>query len=520
MATKKAGTIESRRVRAGTVLAPMKLEGVGDFVTRSMYIYGSEVNEDRSVPSFQDGLKPVQRRLLWAASKVAMSKVKAALPVANCMGLYHPHGDLSIYGALVTMVNANVPMMIGLGNWGSLIDPPAAMRYTNTHLSKFGLTFLQREYLAVTPKVPNYDSTLEEPLYLPALLPNIFMNATSGIGVGVRTELPSYTPVSLLTMCIRLLDNEDLQPVDWARGLVFYDTWGAQLVKSKANMDSLKAFYTKGSTTGSVSFFAPVEFDEAKKQILIRKFVPNVRIESSDKKRNEKNNVKELGLGVIDKIKRMALVDSVDSDAGLSYIVQCKKTANMNECKALHARIQTMFTAKQCFNIFVTERNPGEDGKYKVNFHNCSVPEVLIKWLKFRLKTEVASIGWRITEQEKAIAYTRLMILACNHIDSLIRIVRKKPALSKDAICKAFMALLKVTEPEARAVMELRLHQLSSLDQGDMEAKLTEQLKVLKQLQRDLKRPVTIVREYLMTMKDRFLPFNGTNPQQYQFVIK
>ena len=114
----------------------------------------------------------------------------------NCMGKYHPHGDVSLYSSLVNMVNSNVPTMIGLGGWGSLIDPASAMRYTNTMLSTYGTTFLQKEYLAVTPKVPNYDSTLEEPLYLPALLPNIFLNPTSGIGVGIRTEMPAYTPVS------------------------------------------------------------------------------------------------------------------------------------------------------------------------------------------------------------------------------------------------------------------------------------------------------------------------------------
>ena len=514
-------TIE-RRTSAGSDLAPLKLEAVGDFVKRSMHIYGSEVNEDRAVPSFQDGFKPVQRRLLWASSKVASStsatgKVKSAMPVAESMGKYHPHSDSSLYGALVTMVNGNTPTMIGLGNWGSLIDPPAAMRYTNTHMSKYGATFLQRDYLAVTPKVPNYDSTLEEPLYLPALLPNVFMNAAEGIGVGVRTGLPAYTPDSLIRMCIRLLNREELTAGDWAKGLVFYNSWGAELVKTKDNMSALKDFYK--TSGGTVAFFAPVEFDEVKKQILINKFVPGVRIESSEKKRNEKDNKKESGLGVIDKIKRMPIVDNIDSGQGLAYIVQCKKTANVNECKALHAKIQSMFTVKQSYNIFVTERQPDVDGKYKVTFHNCSVPEVLVKWLKFRVRLEVNALTWRITELEKAIAYTELMIHACDHIDALIKIVRRKPALNKDEICRAFMKLLKVDEASAKQVMDLRLHQLSALDQNELEAKLKEQNKALKILQKDVKQPVRVVKEYLESMIGKFKPFNGTNPQQHQWIL-
>ena len=388
---------------------------------------------------------------------------------------------------------------------------------TNSHLSKYGKTFLNSDYLAVTPKVDNYDSTLEEPLYLPALLPNVFMNSVAGIGVGVVTKMPAYTPESLLTMCIRVLEKEELTSTDWAKGLVFYDPWGAELVKSKANFLALKTFYENSS--GTVEFYAPVTFDESRKQIHITKFVPGVRIESSDKKRNEKSNAKETGLGVIDRIARMQIVDYVDSGEGLAYIVQCKRSANLNECKALHEKIQSMFTAKQSFNIFVTERLPDVDGKYKVAFHNCSVPEVLVKWLKFRLRLEVNSLTWRIGEQEKVIRYTALMIHACNYIDALIKIVRRKPSLTKPEICAAFMKLLKVTEPEAKAVMELRLHQLSSLDQSDLEAKLVEQQKVLKQLQRDVKRPVHMVKTYLESMKEQFKKFNGTNPQQYQWVV-
>lgn len=517
MATRTSKSAVRRTSSGTTNLAHLKKEGVGDFVMRSMHIYGSEVNEDRAVPSLQDGFKPVQRRLVWASSKVATSKVKSAMPVSEAMGKYHPHGDTSLYGALVTMVNGNVPTMIGLGNWGSLIDPPAAMRYTNTMLSKYGSSFLNREYLAVTPMVDNYDSTLKEPLYLPALLPNIFLNGASGIGVGVKTDLPAYTPESLLTMCIRLLDKEDITPLQWAKGLVFYNPWGAEVVKSPANTAALKAFYSGSS--GTVAFYAPVKFDEARKQIIIDRYVPGVRIESSDKKRNEKTNTKETGLGVIDKIKRMALVDNVDSGDGLAYIVQCKRSANLNECKALHAKIQTMFTAKQSFNIFVTERMPDVDGKYKVQFHNCSVPEVLYRWLKFRLRLEVNSLNWRIGEQQKAIEFTKLMILVCDHVDAIIKIVRAKPALSKEEMRKRVSKLLKCTDEQAHTVLERQLYQLSTMDQNALTAKLAEQVKTLKDLQRDVKRPIHVVRTYLDAMRTRFKSFNGTNPQQFQWVL-
>lgn len=517
----KPTNTERRRSSAGTVnLAKLKKEGVGDFVTRSMYVYGSEVNEDRAIPSFQDGFKPVQRRLVWSASKVATSKQKSALVVGEAMGKYHPHSDTGVYGAMVNMVNSNVPTITGLGGWGSLIDPASAMRYTNAFLSKFGAEFLKREYLAVTPKVPNYDSTLEEPLYLPALLPNIFLNPSSGIGVGVRTDIPAYTPKSLLSMCIRVLNKEELSSADWAKGLEFHEPWGAKVSKTKTNVLALKEFYKTGQ--GSIEFFAPVELDEGKKQLKIKYFVPGVRIESSDKKRNEKSAVgaksKDTGLGLIDRVRKIAQVEQVYTDGGLSYVVQIKKSTNMNECKAVQAQVQKMMTAKQSFNVFTTERIPAEDGKYTVKFYNCSVPEVLVMWLKFRLRLEVASLKWRIGEQEQAIAYTRLLIKACANLDVIFAILKKR--LDKAALCRALEKALKISESQAKQVMELRVHQLSKLDQDQQELRLKEQLKELARLEKDVKRPVHVVRTYLTEMRERFVEFLGTNPQQVQFQLK
>jgi topoisomerase-4 subunit A len=521
--SKSAKGLAGRRSSAGTTnLSPLKTESVGDFATRAMYIYGSEVNEDRAIPSYQDGLKPVQRRLLWAASRVAMTKQKSALPVSEAMGRFHPHGDVGIYGALVNMVNNNVPIVTGLGGWGSLIDPPSAMRYTNCLLSKFGAEFIRKEYLAVTPRVPNYDSTMTEPLYLPALLPNIFVNPSSGIGVGVRSDIPAYTPKSLITMCVRVLNNEKLTPADWAKGLEFHEPWGGKLLRTKVNMAALRSFYETGN--GSISFYAPVSLDETKKQIAIKYFVPGVRIESSDKKRNEKTatgNGKgaEQGLGLIDKIRRIAQVENVYTDGGLSYVVQIRRTTNMNECELLLKRIQTMLTAKQSFNVFTTVRKPAAEESYAVKFFNVAVPEVLVMWLKFRIKLEVDSLNWRIGEQEAAIAYTELLILVCSGLDKLIEILKRR-LKDKDELRLAIQKAYKITSEQAKMVMVLQVHQLSRVDLDQQQLKLKEQQAELKSLQRDVKRPVHVVRTYLEAMADRFVLFNETNPQQQQWVLK
>ena len=180
------------------------------------YEYGVAVNEDRSVPCNIDGLKPVARRVLWAAysmgSRANGKPVKSARIVGEAMGKYHPHGDKAIYDTMVGMVNATVGSMYGQGNWGTLSDPtPAAMRYTESKLNKYSESvFFDNFYLPAIDYVPNYDGMNKEPLVLPALLPNLLLNGTFGIGVGVSTSIPSYTLKSLMKVIKKALKGETI----------------------------------------------------------------------------------------------------------------------------------------------------------------------------------------------------------------------------------------------------------------------------------------------------------------------
>ena len=154
-------------------MAPVADKDLLSFVEHSMGIYGREVNLERSVPDFRDGLKPVVRRLLWAMHQLpGDGTYKSARLVGDTMGRFHPHGDSSLYGALVTAVNNPVPPFIGIGNWGTLVDPAAAHRYTNLKMSTYGRLFFGKNYTPITDFVPNFDRSDKEPLVLPALLPN------------------------------------------------------------------------------------------------------------------------------------------------------------------------------------------------------------------------------------------------------------------------------------------------------------------------------------------------------------
>ena len=203
----------TKKTKPSTALAAIPEESLVAHVRASMTIYGQEVNLERAIPDFRDGLKPVVRRSLWALSQIGIdSRIKAARIVGDTLGKYHPHGDASCYSAVVNIVNSPVPTIEGEGNWGTLVDPPAAMRYTNASMSFYGKMFFGKNYRPVTELVHNFDRTHKEPLVLPALLPNLLFNGSQGIGLGLITSIPAFTPGSVLKMMVRILEKEDLSP--------------------------------------------------------------------------------------------------------------------------------------------------------------------------------------------------------------------------------------------------------------------------------------------------------------------
>lgn len=466
------------------VLAPVLDKSIGEFARHAMRTYGVEVNEGRSIPALQDGLKPVARRILWAAHFIAKEKVKSARLVGEVIGKYHPHGDASPSAALTTMVSQPTPTLMGIGNWGTLIDSAAAVRYTNLHLSTYGLQFLHRNYLPVTPMSPNYDDRDVEPVYLPSLLPNILINDNMGIGVGVATSLPAFTPTSLLKLLLRLLDKEQMEPIDYAKALEFFEPWGGIVVKSKLNRSAVLDFMS--NTSGSIEFESPLEEQREAKRILLNKFAPHLNLDK-----------------FVTACRLIPGVDSVYSGKGLSFVVQVKRTVNFNDYDAIVAKVRRLTTTKQKFSLYVSDRKPYLDEKtgktaYTVDFHSLTVPQLLLKWLKFRIQLEADSLDWQIVQQEKELAYLTLLIHACDHLDVIFAALRKADPATH--IAKG----LSISLDDAKQILELKVRQLSKLDQDALKLKLSEVKAKLKVLQTKRKRPAQSVRAYFEHCLERF----------------
>src|SRR5690554_5968746 len=193
---------------------PMRRFTEDAYLNYSMYVI-----MDRALPHIGDGLKPVQRRIIYAMSELGLSALakykKSARTVGDVLGKFHPHGDSACYEAMVLMAQPfsyRYPLVDGQGNWGSPDDPKsfAAMRYTKARLSPYAQTLLSELEQGTVDWVPNFDGTLEEPALLPARLPNVLLNGATGIAVGMATDIPPHNLREVVDACIRLLDDPRL----------------------------------------------------------------------------------------------------------------------------------------------------------------------------------------------------------------------------------------------------------------------------------------------------------------------
>jgi len=469
--------------------------GLLAFVEDQMRIYGKETNLERAIPDFRDGMKPVTRRLLYALSNLPKAQLmKSARLVGEVIGKFHPHGDSSILGALSTLVNYATPPIDGTGNWGTLIDPPAAMRYTNVTMSKYGALFFGKHYAPVVPYVPSYDGKDKEPLVLASLLPNLLFNGTNGIGVGVRTCIPAFTPQSVLKTMLRLLDGDQLTTRDYVKGLEFYYQYGGKPKKTKENFKLISDFFE--STKGSVLWESDISVEREQKRIVFEKFAPGI------------NPITFID----DKVKPLAQVARAYQARGLTYIIEARKDLNFVEFDKLVDLIKKMSSSRESYEVYVTERKEleGSEGKYEVDFFTCSIPDLITKWIKWRVKLEATSLDYQIGLTEKDIAYLELLIYACDHLDVIFKALRTPDPAA--GIVKG----LKITVEQANQILDLKVRQLSKLDQDALKDRLKAAQDHLGVLKAKRKKPSAQVRNFLAAALNRvedYTRFSGT----YQF---
>lgn len=421
---------------------------------------------DRALPHIGDGLKPVQRRIVYAMSELGLKSSakykKSARTVGDVLGKFHPHGDSACYEAMVLMAQPfsyRYPLVDGQGNWGAPDDPKsfAAMRYTESRLSKYADVLLKEVSQGTVDWVPNFDGTLQEPSVLPSRLPNLLLNGTTGIAVGMATDIPPHNLREVGGACIHLLNNPnaDLEElVNYIQGPDF--PTGGEIITPKA--DIVKLYETgKGQIKARARFTmeeGEIVVNELPHQVSGSKVLEQIAAQMQAKKlpmvvdlRDESDHENPTRLVIVPKSSRVD-VDSVMTHLFATTDLEKSYRVNMNVI--------------------------GLDGLPQVK----PLKNFLSEWLRFRIDVVRRRLQFRLDKVLSRLHILEGLLIAYLNIDEVIEIIRteEKPKVE-------LMSRFGLTDVQAESILELKLRHLAKLEEMRIKGEQEELEKERKQLE-------------------------------------
>jgi topoisomerase IV subunit A len=440
-----------------------------EFTEKAYLDYSMYVILDRALPHVADGLKPVQRRIVYAMSELGLSALskhkKSARTVGDVLGKYHPHGDSACYEAMVLMAQPfsyRYPLIDGQGNWGSPDDPKsfAAMRYTEARLTPYAQTLLAELEQGTVDWLPNFDGTLDEPALLPARLPNLLLNGSTGIAVGMATDIPPHNLREVVDACIRLLDEpatEIEQLCELVRGPDFPTE--AEIVTPRAD---ILRMYQSGN--GSIRLRARYEEDDdgiiitaLPYQVSGAKIMEQIAAQMQAKKlpmvedlRDESDHENPTRLLIIPRSRR---IDVGQLMSHLFATTDLERTYRVN------------------MNLI------GLDGKPRVK----NLRTILSEWLDYRVRTVTRRLQHRLDKVLARLHILAGLLIAFLNIDEVIAIIR-----SEDEPKPVLMARFGLSSEQAEAVLELKLRHLAKLEEVKIRGEQDALEQERKQLQETL----------------------------------
>lgn len=427
------------------------------FTEKAYLDYSMYVILDRALPHLGDGLKPVQRRIVYAMSDLGLSASskpkKAARTVGDVLGKFHPHGDSACYEAMVLMAQPfsyRYPLIDGHGNWGSQDDPKsfAAMRYTEARLTKYAQVLLAEIEQGTVDWVPNFDGTLDEPSILPAQLPNLLLNGTSGIAVGMSTDIPPHNLREVAKALIHLLDEPDAtlgQIMKHIKGPDF--PTGGELVSPR---EDLVQIYKTG--TGTLRMRAKWELENG--DIVIRE----LPYQTSGAKVLEQ-------IAAQMRAKKLPMMEDLRDESdheSPTRLVLTPRNAKVDvEALMNHLFATTDLERTVRVNLNVI----GLDGRPRV----YDLKSLLTEWLSFRRETVKRRLNHRLERVTRRLHILDGLLAAYLNLDEVIRIIR-----TEDEPKPVLMKRFKLTDVQAEAILETKLRHLAKLEEmkirGEQEA--------------------------------------------------
>jgi len=440
----------------------LNFEGVerqplAEFTEKAYLDYSMYVILDRALPFIGDGLKPVQRRIVYAMSELGLNASakykKSARTVGDVLGKFHPHGDSACYEAMVLMAqdfSYRYPLVDGQGNWGSPDDPKsfAAMRYTESKLSKYAEVLLQELGQGTVDWVPNFDGTMEEPNSLPARLPNVLLNGSTGIAVGMATDISPHNLREVATACIRLLDEPKATVEDLCTHIQGPDyPTDAEIISSR---EEILNIYQTGK--GSIRARAIYEIEDG--DIVLTALPHQVS-----------------GNKILEQIaqqmtaKKLPMVEDIRDESDHENPTRLVLVPRSNRID-IEQLMNHLFATTDLERSYRVNMNMiGIDGRPSVK----NIRVILKEWLTYRIQTVRNRLNWRLDKINTRLHLLEGLLIAFLNIDEVIKIIREseKP---KPALIERF----KLTELQADYVLDTKLRQLARLEEMKIRAEQEE----------------------------------------------
>jgi DNA gyrase subunit A len=466
---------------------------IEDEMKKSYIDYAMSVIVGRALPDVRDGLKPVHRRVLFAMNELGLSHnkpyKKSARIVGEVLGKYHPHGDTSVYDTLVRLVqdfSLRYPLADGQGNFGSLDgDNAAAMRYTEARLASISNELLDDIDKATVDFTPNFDESLEEPVVLPARVPNLLINGSNGIAVGMATNIPPHNLKEVADGIVALIDNPAITIKELSKIIKGPDFPTAGLILGR---EGIRSAYQTGRGRIVIRAKAFIETSEKKKDAIIITEIP-YQVNKANLIQSIANLVESKRIEGIHDIR-----DESDRD-GMRVVIEIKKDAMpqviLNQLYK-HTQMQDTFGVIMLALV---------DGQPRV----LTLKQMLEHFVEFRVEVIMRRTRFELDKAEKRAHILEGYKIAIANLDKIIKLIRaaKSPEEAKDGLMKNF----KLTEVQAQAILEMQLQRLTALERHKIDEEylaLIKRIEEYRSILKSRKKVLDIIRVELADVTKRY----------------
>ncbi|HYH09599.1 MAG TPA: DNA topoisomerase IV subunit A [Thermoanaerobaculia bacterium] len=424
---------------------------VGDFARKAYLDYSMYVILDRALPHIADGLKPVQRRIIYAMSELGLGPTskpkKSARTVGDVIGKFHPHGDSACYEAMVLMAqpfSMRYPLIEGQGNWGSPDDPKsfAAMRYTEAKLTRFSQSLLSELEQGTTDWGQNFDGTMKEPKLLPSRLPHVLLNGASGIAVGMATDIPSHNVREVVNACLELLDNPEATLAQITKHIKGPDfPTAGEIITPSAE---LREIYKTGN--GSVRQRAKWEIEDG--EIVISALPAGVSGNKVQQQIAQQMQAKKLPM--VEDVR-----DESDQESPIRIVIVPR--SNRVDLDELMTHLFATTDLERSYRVNMNMI--GLDGRPRL----YNLRDLLAEWLEFRIETVRRRLQHRYDQVNSRLHLLDGLMIAYLNVDEVIRIIRTEDE-PKPKLIKRFS----LTDVQAEYILELKLRFLNKLEEMEI----------------------------------------------------